>query len=258
MLNYFESHAHYDDKRFNSDRDRLLSSLPSLGVCTIINSGADMHSSRQGLKLAEKYPHVYFAAGVHPHDAKSMTEADIAELETLLGHPKAVALGEIGLDFHYDNSPRNVQRRWFIKQLELAKKVNKPVIIHSRDAAQECFDIISRSGVSSGVIHCYSGSPEMALAYIQMGFYIGIGGVITYKNSKKLVEVAEKIPLERILIETDCPYLSPEPNRGKRNDSSNLKYVVEKLAEIKNLPPESIADITKLNAENLFFKKSVA
>ncbi len=252
---YFESHAHYDDERFDSDREKLLGELlPSLGIDYIVNSAADMKSSRYGIQLAEKYNYIYAAVGVHPHDTEKMKESDIEELKQLTRHPKIVAVGEIGLDYYYDNSPRDIQRYWFQKQLALSKEVNLPVIIHSRDAAQECFDIIEKSGVCKGVIHCYSGSAQMALDYIDMGFLIGIGGVITFNNAKKLVEVAETIPLDRILIETDCPYLAPVPKRGERNDSGNLRYVVEKLAQIKHISPEEVANVTKKSAKNLFFK----
>lgn len=251
---YFESHAHYDDGRFDKDREEILNLLPSCGIDYVINVGCDMESSRKSIEMAEKYDYVYAAVGVHPHDAENMKESDLDELRQMSSHKKVVAIGEIGLDYYYDNSPRDVQRYWFKRQLELVKEVNKPVIIHSREASKETFDIIKESGVRKGVIHCYSGSAQMAKDYINMGFYIGIGGVITFSNAKKLVEVAETIQLEQILIETDSPYLSPIPNRGKRNDSRNLQFVVEKLAKIKDLTPEKVANITKLNTKQLFFK----
>ena len=251
---YFESHAHYDDKRFDKDREELLSSLPSFGIDYVVNIGCDMKSSKKSIELSEKYDYIYASVGVHPHDVENMTEDDLATLRQLANHKKVVAIGEIGLDYYYDTSPRDTQRYWFKRQLELVKECNKPVIIHSREASQECFDIIKESGVNEGVIHCYSGSPEMALEYVKMGFYIGIGGVLTFSNAKKLVEVAKVLDLENILIETDSPYLSPVPNRGQRNDSRNLEFVVKKLAEIKGISEKEIADITSFNAKKIFFK----
>lgn len=253
---YFDSHAHYDDARFNDDRDELITKMHAESVSYILNSGESMRAIKAGLQLAEKYPFIYTAVGIHPHNVKSMTDADLAVLKLYAKKDKVMAIGEIGLDYYYDNSPRDLQRQWFKKQLQLAKEVDLPVIIHSRDAAQECFDIIKESGVNKGVIHCYSGSAQMALDYISMGYYIGIGGVVTYSNAKKTVEVVEAIPIERIVIETDCPYLSPVPNRGKRNDSLNLKYVVDKISEIKNMPHNDVARITTENAKELYSIKS--
>lgn len=250
---YFESHAHYDDKRFREDREELLSTLlPASGVDMVINIGCDVKSSETSLRLAEKYPYVYASVGVHPHDVGNISSQDIEKLKKLSAHPKAVAIGEIGLDFYYDFSPRELQRFWFRQQLRLAEEVGLPVVIHSRDAAQETFDIIKASAVRRGVIHCYSGALPMARDYVEMGFLIGVGGVVTF--SKKLAEVVEGIPLEKILIETDSPYLAPVPNRGKRNDSRNLKYVVEKIAEIKGISPEIAAKVTTNNAKSLFFE----
>lgn len=251
---YFESHAHYDDERFDDDRDELLASFPAEGIETVVNSSSDIASSRASIALAEKYPFFYASVGVHPHEVSKMREEDIDTLRELSKHPKVVAIGEIGLDFYYDLSPRDDQRYWFKRQLALAEKLDMPVIIHSRDASQECFDIISASNVRKGVIHCYSGSAPMAQDYADMGFYIGIGGSLTFKNNKKTVEVVEKLPLEKILIETDSPYLAPVPYRGRRNDSRLLKYVVEKISEIKNVPEIDICNITKNNAIELFIK----
>ncbi|HIW25325.1 MAG TPA: TatD family hydrolase [Firmicutes bacterium] len=251
---YFESHAHYDDERFDDDRDELLASFPAEGIETVVNSSSDIASSRASIALAEKYPFFYASVGVHPHEVSKMREEDIDTLRELSKHPKVVAIGEIGLDFYYDLSPRDDQRYWFKRQLALAEELDMPVIIHSRDASQECFDIISASNVRKGVIHCYSGSAPMAQDYADMGFYIGIGGSLTFKNNKKTVEVVEKLPLEKILIETDSPYLAPVPYRGRRNDSRLLKYVVEKISEIKNVPEIDICNITKNNAIELFIK----
>ena len=250
---YFESHAHYDDKQFNKDRQTLLECLPQYGVDVVINSGSDLESSYVGKQLSEQYDYIYFAAGVHPHELYHMSEKTIQQIRQLAEHKKCVAIGEIGLDYHYDTFPKQTQKYWFEKQLSLAKLLHIPVIIHSREASQDCFDIIKKSGVEKGVIHCYSGSVEMAEEYVKMGFMIGIGGVLTYSNAKKLTEVAKKISLEYILIETDSPYLSPVPYRGKRNDSRNLEFVVKKLSEIKGLTPLEIANATLKNGKNIFF-----
>lgn len=250
---YFESHAHYDDKQFQRDRQPLLKSLPSHGVQYVVNCGTNLKSSQAGIKLAEKYDYIYAAVGVHPHDVKNMDDDTLAQLRQLAGHKKAVAVGEIGLDYHYDFSPRNQQKYWFKKQLKLAESLNIPVIIHSREAAQDCFDLIRESNVRQGVIHCYSGSVQMAQDYVKLGFYIGIGGVLTYPNAKSLVEVAKQIPLNRILVETDSPYLSPVPNRGQRNDSRNLEYIVKQLAEILSISPEEVEKVTIANGKKLFF-----
>ena len=250
---YFESHAHYDDKQFNKDRQTLLECLPQYGVDVVINSGSDLESSYVGKQLSEQYDYIYFAAGVHPHELYHMSEKTIQQIRQLAEHKKCVAIGEIGLDYHYDTFPKQTQKYWFEKQLSLAKLLHIPVIIQSREASQDCFDIIKKSGVEKGVIHCYSGSVEMAEEYVKMGFMIGIGGVLTYSNAKKLTEVAKKISLEHILIETDSPYLSPVPYRGKRNDSRNLEFVVKKLSEIKGLTPLEIANATLKNGKNLFF-----
>lgn len=251
---YFESHAHYDDERFDDDRDELIMSLNAEGVETVINVASDIVSSKASIALAEKYSFFYASVGVHPHEVSKISESDIATLKELSKHPKVVAIGEIGLDYYYDLSPRDDQRYWFRRQLKLAEELNMPVIIHSRDAAQECFDIIKESSVRRGVIHCYSGSAQMAKDYIDLGFYIGIGGSITFKNNRKGIEVVENIPIEKILIETDSPYLAPVPYRGRRNDSRLLKYVVEKISDVKKIPEIDIYNITKNNAEMLYIK----
>jgi TatD DNase family protein len=251
-VQYFESHAHYDDRRFDGDRYELLAALPGKGVAQIINAGADLPSSKASVQLAEAFPHVYATVGVHPHEAKTLSEGGMKELEAFCAHPKVLAVGETGLDFYYDHSPRDVQRYWFKRQLELAGKVNLPVIIHSRDAAQETFDIIKDSPVRRGIIHSYSGGVPMALAYIEIGFTIGIGGVVTFDKSKKLPEVVKAIPLDKIVIETDAPYLTPAPHRGKRNDSSYLCHIVEAIAGIKGVSHEKVAAQTYENARNVF------
>lgn len=249
---YFDSHAHYDDERFEEDRESLLESLKEKGVDFVVNAAADMSSCRTSLALAEKYAFIYSSIGVHPHDVKNLTEADLEEMKQLAAHRKVVAIGEIGLDYYYDNSPRETQKTWFMKQLLLAKELDLPVIIHSREASQETFDLIVESGVKEGVIHCFSGSYELAKEYVKRGFYIGVGGSLTFKNARKTVEVVEGIDLNHILIETDCPYLTPVPHRGERNDSSYLKYVVEKIAEIKGISEDEVARISCQNAKLLF------
>lgn len=249
---YFDSHAHYDDERFDEDRAELLEGLTSKGVDYVVNAGANMESSREGIKLAQVYDYIYASVGVHPHDVEEMTDGDLAELRDLAKENKVVAIGEIGLDYYYDLSPRALQRDWFKKQLDLAKEVELPVIIHSRDACQETFDILREKEITDGVIHCFSGSKELAKEYVKRGLFIGIGGAITFKNARKTVEVVESIPLEAILIETDAPYLTPVPHRGKRNESSYLEHVVEKIAEIKNISCEEVARITAENAKKLF------
>lgn len=251
---YFESHAHYDDSRFDKDRDELLSSFPEFGIDYVVNAGIDLYSSEYGLALADRYDFFYAAVGYHPHEVKHLTEEKFEELKELASHPKVVAVGEIGLDFYYDNSPREKQRYWFKRQLDWAAEIGLPVIIHSREAAQECFNMIKSSDVRRGVIHCYSGSVEMAKEYIKMGFHIGVGGVITYKNAKILKNVVQSIPLDSILLETDCPYLSPRQVRGQRNDSKNLQFVAEEISKLKEIDLENLLSITKNNAEKLFFK----
>lgn len=249
---YFETHAHYDDERFDEDRDELLESLPNNKVDRVINVGANMASSLASIELANKYPHIYAAVGVHPHDAINMKEEDIDTLREYAKLPKVVAIGEIGLDYYYDFSPRDIQRYWFNRQLELCSEVDLPVIIHSREATSETLDMIKSSKVRKGVIHAFSGSVEVAKAYIDMGFYIGVGGVVTFKNAKKLVEVVENISLESILLETDAPYLSPVPVRGSRNNSQNLGFICNKIAQIAQKNEESVAELTRKNAELLF------
>ena len=198
---YFDSHAHYDDKKFDNDRYELIREMHKNGVDYIVNAASDMKSSLTGIKLSSEFPFFYASVGVHPHEVSDMSENDIEILRNYSKNDKIVAIGEIGLDFHYDFSPRDLQKKWFIRQLELAKELDMPVIIHSREAAGECFDIIAKSGVNKGVIHSYSGSWQMALDYIKLGFYIGVGGIITFKNARKSIETVEKVPLEIILAE---------------------------------------------------------
>jgi TatD DNase family protein len=246
-----DSHAHYDDRKFDGDRNSLLPSLADFDIELVINIGADMRSSRASIKLAERYPFIYATVGVHPHDAKSMNGSDLDELRRMTEHPKVVAIGEIGLDYHYDHSPRDIQRERFGQQLELAAELKMPVVIHSREACADTWAQLRGSG-HKGVIHCYSGSAPQAVNYVNEGFYIGIGGVITYKNARKLAETVEAIPLARILLETDCPYLSPEPHRGKRNSSAFLTLIAQRVAEIKGVSAEEVEAVNKENVLELF------
>lgn len=246
-----DSHAHLDDERFNEDREAVISSLIENGITTVINIGADIQSSRNSIELSEKYSFIYAAAGVHPSECSNMSEDDILELSKMLSHKKCVALGEIGLDFHYDFTPKDIQRKWFSRQLELAKELNKPVIIHDREAHAECFEGVKTYG-NKGVFHCYSGSAEMAKELVKLGFYISFTGAVTFKNASKLLLAVEAVPLDRILIETDCPYMAPVPFRGHRNEPKYVRYVAEKIAEIKGETFDRIAKITAENTKALF------
>lgn len=250
----FDTHAHYDDDAFCEDRDNLLGEIFSSGICCITDVGASMESSKNAVELSKKWPQIYAAVGVHPDSTKDMTENDIETLRALTKEKKVVAIGEIGLDYYWDNSPRDIQKKWFLRQLELAREVNLPVIIHSREAAKDTMDIMKEAvkAGNTGVIHCYSYSVPMAKEYIDMGFFIGIGGVLTFKNARVIKEVAAEIPLSSIVLETDSPYLAPVPHRGKRNNSLYLKEVVKQLAEIKQVSEETVEKITLANAKKLY------
>ena len=239
---------------FGGDREELLSGLAAGGIGTVVNVGADMESTKTTIALTEKYPFIYGAAGVHPSSTAELDEEKFAELRVLAQSGKIVAIGEIGLDYYWEEPDHETQKKWFHRQLNLARELKLPVIIHSRDAAKDTLDIMKEehSGEIGGVIHCFSYGKEMAAEYLKMGFYLGIGGVLTFKNAKKLLEVAEMAPLDRLVLETDCPYLAPVPNRGKRNSSLNLPYVAEKLAEIKKCTPEEIVRATEENARRLY------
>jgi len=249
---YFDTHAHYDDKRFNEDRDEILCSMAEASVTLILNSASSLRSAKLSLKMADTYPFVYASVGVHPHDSKSMTDETIFELEKLLSHPKAMAVGEIGLDFHYDFSPRDIQRMRFREQLELARHVKKPVIIHERESLQDTLDIIREYRDLTGVFHCFSGSWETAKIILDMGWYLSFTGVITFKNARRALEVIEKMPADRMMLETDCPYLAPEPMRGKRNSSLYLPYIAQKLAETRGISLEETAVVTMENGKRFF------
>lgn len=254
----FETHAHYDDEQFDTGREALLASLPACGVRRVVNVGASVASTKSSVELAGKYDFIYAAVGVHPSEIGELNEERFAWLKSLTTLEKVVAVGEIGLDYYWDKEPevQKLQRYWFKRQLELAGEAGLPVIIHSRDAAADTMQVMKEVHAEEipGVIHCYSYSPELAQEFIKMGYYIGVGGVVTFKNAKKLKETVQQIPLERILLETDCPYMAPEPNRGKRNDSSNLPYVVAKIAELKQVTPEEVEQITWQNAMNFYCK----
>lgn len=253
-MKIFETHAHYDDAAFSEDRDFLLEQMHREGIEYIVNIGCSMENSNSITGLVKQYDFLYGTVGVHPEDAGSLTESDMEELEELSKQDKILAIGEIGLDYHYDEPPKDIQKQWFVRQLDLAKRRQLPVVIHSRDAAKDTLDIMKaeHAGKTNGVIHCFSYGVEMAREYLNMGYYIGIGGVITFKNGRKLKEVAEYAPLDRIVLETDAPYLAPVPFRGKRNCSLYLKYVVEELARLKGLSAEAVCTVTYENAKRLY------
>ena len=249
---YFDTHAHYDDEGFNDDRDELLGSMADAGVSLILNSAISLESAKSCLELADRYPFIYASIGVHPHDAKSMTDDTVFELEDLQKHRKAVAIGEIGLDFHHNFSPPDVQKKRFYEQLELARRVKKPVIIHERESLRDTLDAIRDFRDLTGVFHCFSGSWETAKIILDMGWYLSFTGVITFRNARRALEVLEKMPEDRIMIETDCPYLTPEPMRGRRNSSLYLPYIAEKVAKIRGILAEEAAALTMENGKRFF------
>lgn len=250
----FDTHAHYDDPVYDKDREELFRTMRSEGVGIITDIGADIESTKRAIELSESYDFIYAAAGVHPSEVYSLEEADMEFLRRATESPKVVAIGEIGLDYHYEDTVREVQKKWFIRQLELAKETKLPVVIHSRDAAQDTLDIMKAEHAqeSGGVIHCFSYGWDMAKIYLDMGFYLGIGGVVTFKNAKKLKEVVQKAPMERLVLETDAPYLAPEPYRGKRNASHYLKYVAEEIAALRNMTPEELILVTEENGKRMY------
>lgn len=252
----FESHAHYDDEAFDSDRSELLSQCQNQGIEYIVNVSASLKSVQTTLELAERYPFIYAAVGIHPDEVGELNEENFAWLKEQCRHPKAVAVGEIGLDYYWDKENHETQKYWFGRQLDLAKELELPIIVHSREACADTLEEIKKahSLKLKGVIHCFSYAPETAREYLEMGYYIGVGGVVTFKNAKKLKEVVKMLPPERILLETDCPYLAPVPNRGKRNSSLNLPYVAEAVAELKGMETEEVIRITNENARKLYFQ----
>ncbi|MBR5602283.1 MAG: TatD family hydrolase [Clostridia bacterium] len=253
LKNIFDTHAHYDDEDFLPDLDEVLSSLESKGVCGVINNAANMKGARESIRLSEKYSNVWAAVGVHPHDVKDMTDSDIDELREMSKHRKVVAIGEIGLDYHYNFSPRDVQIKWLERQLELANELQLPVFIHDREAHADTLELLKKYR-PKGVIHCFSGSVEMAREILNLGMYIGLGGAVTFKNAKTPVEVARYVPLDRLLLETDAPYMTPVPFRGKRCTSDLIAYTAERIAAEKNITAQQLCDITKENTLTLFTK----
>lgn len=249
-----DTHAHYDDGQFDVDRDRILSTLPEQGIECVINVGASLDGCRNSLALAEQYDRVYAAVGVHPDEVGSLTEADLNWIRQAAAQKKVVAIGEIGLDYYWDKEKRELQSDWFRKQLRLARELKLPVNIHSRDAAEDTWNIMQEEHLEEigGIIHCYSYSWEMARNYLDAGFYLGIGGVVTFKNAKKLKEVVEQTPIDRLVLETDSPYLAPEPNRGKRNCSAYLCYVAEQIAAIKGMTADEVIRQTSENAYRVY------
>lgn len=250
----FDSHAHYDDHAYDGDREEILPALARDGVGTVVNVGASLEGTRRTVELIRKYPFMYGAAGVHPDEVGELNEETFAWLREQCLQKKIVAIGETGLDYYWNKESHEVQKKWFVRQLKLAKELSLPVIVHSREAAADTMEILKQeySPQTPAVIHCYSYSPELAREYVKMGYYLGIGGVVTFKNAKKLKEVVLETPLERILLETDCPYLAPEPYRGKRNDSRNLTYVAKAVADIKGLTPEAVLEATEKNAGTFY------
>lgn len=252
----FETHAHYDDRQFDDDRENLLEGMQEAGIGRIVNIGADLESTRFSIELADKYPFIYAAAGVHPSDAHQLNEDNFKKLAAWTAHPRVVAVGEIGLDYYWvkETEARKNQQYWFRRQLDLAREAKLPVVIHSREAAKDTLDIAKEMHLEEigGVIHCFSYSVEMAREYLNMGCYLGIGGVLTYKNARVLKEVVDYAPLDRLVLETDSPYLTPVPHRGKRNSSLNLPYVVAEMARIKGVSEEEVMDTTWENAMKLY------
>jgi len=254
MTEIFDTHAHYDDEAFDKDRENLLQRLPAEGIAKVVNVGSSLSACRTTRALAEQYDYIYCALGIHPSDTAELTEESFDWLRQQCQFEKCVAVGEIGLDYYWDEPDRSIQKKWFLRQLDLARECGKPVVIHSRDAAKDTVDIMTAAKCQEigGVIHCFSYTKETARTFLDMGFYIGIGGVLTFKNAKKLVEAAEYVPMERIVLETDCPYLAPVPYRGKRNCSLFIPYVVETLARIKGITEEEVRQITWRNAHELY------
>lgn len=254
MTPIFDTHAHYDDEAFDEDRDALLAGLPKNGIARVVNVGASLASCGRTIEIMNRYDYIYGAIGVHPSETAELNDEAFEWLRQQCQLEKCVAVGEIGLDYYWNEPDRELQKEWFRRQLNLARELAKPVIIHSRDAAKDTVDLMTEEHAEEigGVIHCYSYTKETAEVFLKMGFYFGIGGVLTFKNAKKLKEAVAYIPLDRIVLETDCPYLAPEPNRGKRNSSLNIPYVVKALAEIKGVEEETVRKAAWENAHKLY------
>lgn len=251
LTGIFDSHAHYDQKRFDADRDQVISALAAAGVTRVMNAASDLPSSRDALALAEKYPFFWCSVGIHPHEAEDAPADYLNQLKELVKNPRVRAIGEIGLDFHYDFSPRDVQHRVFEEQLILAKELDMPVIIHDREAHGETIELLTKYR-PKGVVHCFSGSAEMAKQVAQLGMYVGFTGTVTFKNARKPLEAVAAVPADRLLIETDCPYMAPEPLRGRRCDSSMLPYTAAAMAAVRGITPQQLVDLTAQNACRLF------
>ena len=248
----FDSHAHYDDEAFDQDRGEILRNLPAQGICRIVNVGADLQGCRDAVALAAAYPYIYAGVGIHPECVNDTPDEALNEVGTLLDAPKVVAVGEIGLDYHFeDNAPREVQREWFAKQLAVANRRGFPVIVHDRDAHGDTMELLCKYR-PKGVVHCFSGSVEMMREVVRLGMYIGLGGAVTFKNARVPVEVAAAVPLDHLLLETDAPYMAPVPYRGKRCDSSMIAKTAERIAEIRQMPVEELLKATQQNASRLF------
>lgn len=250
----FDSHAHLDDNRFDGDREEVIARAAANGVTGIINIGADMASSRRSVELARRYSSVYAAVGIHPHDAKDAVEDDYEQLAAWVKEePKVLAIGEIGLDYYYDWSPRPVQQEVFRRHIRLAREVGKPIIIHDRDAHGDILAMVKQEAAGlTGVFHCFSGSLDMAREVIKLGFYVSIAGPVTFDKSVKLKEIAAAVPLDRLLVETDAPYLTPQPYRGRRNEPAHVKFVAEEVARVRGLTPAEVAAATTANVKRLF------
>ena len=249
--NIFDSHAHYTDKSFNDDREIMLGFLRESGVCGVINCGADIESSVFSLELAKKYPFIYAACGVHPEEVETVDKDYTVTLRNLAKNEECVAIGEIGLDYYWRQDTKSQQKEMFENQIVLAKELNLPIIVHDREAHNDTLEILKKHK-PEGVLHCFSGSVETAKEVLKLGMYIGLGGAVTFKNARKAVEVAEMLPLDRLLLETDCPYMAPVPMRGKRNNSTYISYIAEKVAEIKGVDPQTVLDVTAENTKKLF------
>lgn len=250
----FDTHAHYEDEQFDLDREKLLNSFEEAGIAKVVDAASNIETTKKILELTKEYDFIYAAIGVHPSDSDELDDDKFNWLKEQCNDPKVVAIGEIGLDYHWPDPSKDIQKKWFGAQLDLAREVNLPVVIHSRDAAQDTLEMLKEANLPPQTvdIHCYSYSKEMAREYLNMGYYLGIGGVLTFKNAKKLKEVVEYMPIDNILLETDCPYLAPEPNRGKRNSSLNLPYVVKAIAEIKNMDYDEVVRKTWENAMHFY------
>lgn len=249
---FFDTHTHLDDEKFDTDRDELIASFKDEGLTLAVNIGANIKTSKNSIALAEKYDFIYASVGVHPNDTGDMNDSDLAQLEEMTKHPRVVAIGEIGLDYHYDEPEPEIQKIWFEKQLRLAQKLNMPYIVHDRDAHADVLEIIKKVGYFNGVMHCFSGSSEFARQVTDLGMYVSIAGTVTFKNAPKIQEVAKTVPLDKLLIETDSPYLTPEPYRGKRNNSGYVKYTAAKIAELRGMDDAEVAKITMENGKRFY------